>query len=221
MLTQNVRVIVLDDESAQRAPQPPKGGSPSQGDFLGQAQMDWLFNTVLTTPVTLNLMICGKSYPGELTDGVVEGQDVDKPCAYPTWRSGFGSGIAAAQAQGQGFVYLGGDRHADGYMPKENNAHGGFACLVGSGWSQHSLTPMLGEGNDFAILYTGFDAGDDLGPQVMQYLRGVLTDNGPDDVTFMVEMRYLKPPAPSPTPVPRWQWQMDTLATVTLHFPET
>lgn len=53
----------------------------------------------------------------------------------------------------------------------------------------------------------------------MQYLRGVVTDNGPHDVSVTVEMRYLKPPDPSPVPVPRWKWPMATLATVSIAFP--
>lgn len=231
MLTQNVRVIVLDAESTARAPQPLPAQLPAppiDGDFLGGPQTDWLFNQVLTTPVTLNIFICGKSYPGELgTDHagnpVVTANDVDKTWAYRAWRdpavTGFGAKIAALQAQGQGFLWIGGDRHKIGYMPKENNVHGGFACLVGSGWSQHHLTAVPGEQGGFTTLYEGFDAGaDGLGQLVMQYLRGTITDNGPKDVSVAVEMRYLKPPDPSPVPVPRWQWQMATLATVTIAF---
>ena len=80
------------------------------------------------------------------------------------------------------------------YEDGDGNAYGGFACYIGSGWAQDSLSLKDGEIYDLNYPSTANDPDDDpvIG-KVMQYIRGTSEDDlDSGTVTFTGEVRYLK-----------------------------
>lgn len=144
------------------------------------------------TQVPLNLVLCGKAWLGEaIHDAPASADEYDKIWTYPTWRQTFATAMQNAAPPVE-LVWLGGDRHAVAYCSGPNNPLGGFPCLIGSGWSEHSLHPHDGEDYDYAWPWNSPDY-DPAGPQwaVAQYVRGTLTDDMAGTITMTIEIRYL------------------------------
>ena len=205
MLTPQVRVILLDAESSDRSYGfDPDGPAKS---FLGKPQTDWL-KTLLKDIVTLNIVVCSKSWIGDTVKRVTE-HDADKIWAYGRWRDEFADFVTGWNAtpghRPINIMFLGGDRHKVGYIRRQDNVWGRFPGYVGSGWSAHHLDDVAGE-ERYTSLYSGHRSpgGKFL---VMQYLRGTVVDAGAAGVTFRGALRYLVPNDPKP----RYQWQMGTL----------
>lgn len=223
MITPQVRVMVLDAESLDRSPHGTSDGPTDGKNFLGQPQMDWIYDKLEHEPVTLNIFICSKSWIGD--DGADPDGDEnywDKVWNYKRWRAAFGLYVDALNsAEGRthdtNIMYFGGDRHKVGYIDRLKNPYGHFACYVGSGWAAHHLQPVVGEvggANGYDPCYEGYKVTGE--PWLtMQYLRGLLVDNGDDGVDVYGELRYLKPATPDTNP--RYTWDMASLNATRIH----
>lgn len=205
LLTPQVRVIILDAESSDRS-----YGFDVDGPrktFLGKAQTDWL-EALLKDVVTLNIVVCGKSWIGNTVKNVTNPSS-DKVWAYGRWRDDFAAFLhrwnTTPGNKPINIVHLGGDRHKIGYIRRQDNIWGHFPCYLGSGWSAHHLHEMAGE-DRYTVLYGGHKAAGEKW-LTMQYLRGTVTDGGSAGVTFKGSLRYLLPAEPRP----RYQWKMGTL----------
>lgn len=175
MLNPRIRVVMLDAESMDRTP----GAAPDDADktFLGAPQDAWL-RDLLVQPAVLNILICGKSFLGESDTGL----DIDKIWCYQTWRQSYADFLSTnltLDGLPINTVWMGGDRHANGYCSAPNNPYGTGPVWLGSGASQHSLPLVPGESYDWSY---GFST--ELRQPVMQYLRGTISDDGAGAITL-------------------------------------
>lgn len=194
MLMPNVRVIILDCESLERT-----WSQKSSGflNFLGGAQYTWLKD--LLTPVdgvavpTVNLLIAGKAYIGsDWTPGQTDDdKERDKVWWYSDWRAHFATFLSELpESPKVNIVWVGGDRHwcAWDNSGTTYNKWGGFATMVGSGWSQTNLKLVPGE--QYAVMQPPFGDGTGHGQQVYQYLSGTISNDHAGNVTIDTVIRY-------------------------------
>ncbi|MDX6296681.1 MAG: alkaline phosphatase [Nocardioidaceae bacterium] len=175
LLNPRIRVVLLDAESMDRTP----GEAPddSAKTFLGPPQDAWL-RDLLVQPAALNILICGKSFLGESDTGL----DIDKIWCYKTWRQSYADFLSSnltLDGLPINTVWMGGDRHANGYCSAPNNPYRTGAVWLGSGTSQHSLPLVPGESYDWSY---GFST--ELRQPVMQYLQGTISDDGAGTITL-------------------------------------
>lgn len=181
---------MLDCESLERT----YSLSPDPRDILGATQRDWLLNDttgiLLSEPVKVNLLVAQKAWIGDTqarecppTTGFNKNRD--KLWMYNAWREMFRDWLGEHDVN---VVWLGGDRHNIAWDSGVNNAYGGFPCMIGSGWNEHSNELVAGE--SYGAIYPGLTGGSAI--NVMQYIRGTIIDDG-GDVTMTTELRYLSP----------------------------
>jgi hypothetical protein len=188
-INDRVRVILLDGQSLERSvgDDPDEPGDPPAKTFLGATQDAWL-TEILLQPMTLNLVVCGKSWIGdESHNNKCTGDpyyncsnDRDKIWNYSAWRRWFANWVVTHRTVDNpiNMVWIGGDRHAAGYAPRQDSDPlRPFPTYLSSGWHQGRLEIHAGE--EVYAPRVGFRESGKVGKvsPAVQYVRLYLKDD--------------------------------------------
>ncbi|MGI8702314.1 MAG: alkaline phosphatase D family protein, partial [Nocardioidaceae bacterium] len=173
MFGSRIRVVLLDAESMDRSPSADPDGPAKT--FLGAPQDAWLRDLLVNHPVALNIVICGKGFLGESDTPATS---ADKIWNYPTWRRTYAQMIRDNAVP---TVWMGGDRHFNGYCSAANNPYGTGPVWLGSGISASSHLKASGENYNWTY---GDSITSRVQSPVMQYLQGTLSDDNAGTITL-------------------------------------